>query len=218
MELTHAVAALQRFSGQDLGLSLWKMESALEGMTAGELAPILQQHDADHETLEGAALIKNIAGQINVVIHALGILLCLPQLLAVDERVQSLSLGAGNTGKQFDLETDRRVAEFKFISWQGGPEAIRQNSVFKDFFYLAELESPKSRHLYVLGTEHPLKFMTGRRAMSSVLSKNMKLHDDFIAKYPDCKVVRDYYIPRREIVRIEDISPFLRGLIDSPQV
>lgn len=69
--------------------------------------------------------------KVNVVIHALGILLCLPHILEADGTVQYVSLGAGNTGRQFDLETDRRVAEFKFIQWQGGPESIRQNSLFK---------------------------------------------------------------------------------------
>ena len=53
-----------------------------------------------------------MAGQVNVVIHALGILISLPYLLEDDEEIQSLSLGAGNTGRRYDLETDRRVAEF----------------------------------------------------------------------------------------------------------
>ena len=81
-----------------------------------------------------------------------------------------MSLGAGNSGRSWDLETDRQIAEFKFISWRGGPEAIRQNSLFKDFLYLAEHETDKSKHLYVLGTEVPIKFLSGRRAFTSVLS------------------------------------------------
>jgi hypothetical protein len=32
-------------------------------------------------------------------------------------------IGAGYTGREFDLETNYRVAEFKFIHWRGGPEA-----------------------------------------------------------------------------------------------
>ena len=70
-----------------------------------------------------------------------------------------MSLGAGNTGRSFDQETDRRVAAFKFIRWQGGPESIRQNSVFKDFFLLAEHDTVKRRYLYVLGNHYPLKFL-----------------------------------------------------------
>ena len=52
---------------------------------------------------------KRLAGQINVTIHALGILMCLPHILEPDERVESVSLGAGNTGRDFDLETNVRV-------------------------------------------------------------------------------------------------------------
>lgn len=45
--------------------------------------------------------------------------MCLPHILEPDERVESVSLGAGNTGRDFDLETNVRVAEFKFIHWRG---------------------------------------------------------------------------------------------------
>jgi hypothetical protein len=37
------------------------------------------------------------------VIHAVGILTALPHILEHDERIETLSLGAGNTGRQFDL-------------------------------------------------------------------------------------------------------------------
>ena len=101
-------------------------------------------------------MIKRLAGEIHVVIHALGILLCLPHILKTGEIVESVSLGAGNTGKAFDLETNRRIAEFKFIRWQGGAEMIRQNALFKDFYLMAEHSTHKEKYLYVLGTEIPL--------------------------------------------------------------
>jgi len=213
MELATAAELLQRFSGRDLGLSLSRIESALQGRTLESCAEVFDANSIDRETLEGAALLKSVAGQINVAIHALGITLCLPHILEPDERITQLSLGAGNTGKLWDLETDRRIAEFKFISWRGGPEAIRQNSVFKDFFYLAEEVTDKTRHLYVLGTDHPLKFLQGGRALSSVLSRNAKLERDFRERYPDMRVVREYYSPRRDLVRVEDVSPFVSELM-----
>jgi hypothetical protein len=213
MELATAAQLLQQFAGRDLGLTLSRIESALSGESVGACSEVFEQYSIDRETLEGAALLKSVAGQINVAIHALGIALCLPHILDSDEVMTQLSLGAGNTGKLWDLETDRRIAEFKFISWRGGPEAIRQNSVFKDFFYLAEYETDKSRHLYVLGTDHPLKFLRGRRALSSVLSRNAKLERDFRERYPDLRVVSDYYFPRRDLVGIEDISPYVGELV-----
>jgi hypothetical protein len=218
MEIAEAIAALNSFSGQDLGRTLSKIELAIEGATADSCTTLLLEHHAQHDALAAAGFVKRVAGQVNVVIHALGILLCLPEVLQPGEVIESISLGAGNTGKPFDLETNRRVAEFKFIAWQGGPEAIRQNSLFKDFYYLAEHNPAKSKHLYVLGTEYPLKFLNSRRALGSVLSKNVTFHNEFRAKYPDYQVVRDYYLPRRSQVLIEDMSAMLPGLTDGLMV
>lgn len=213
MDLARAAELIQRFSGHDLGLSLARIEGALAGENASACQSVFEQHHIDRETLEGAALLKSVAGQVNVAIHALGIALCLPHILEPDETVTGLSLGAGNTGKLWDLETDRRIAEFKFINWRGGPEAIRQNSVFKDFFYMAEYETGRSKHLYVLGTDYPLKFLRGGRALSSVLSRNAKLERDFKQSYPDLRTVSDYYLPRRHLVSIEDMSPYVGELM-----
>lgn len=218
MEFAEAIAAFNLFSCQDVGRTLSKIELAIEGATADSCTPLLREYHAQHDALTAAGLIKRLAGQVNVVIHALGILLCLPKVLQTDEVIESISLGAGNTGKPFDLETNHRVAEFKFITWQGEPEAIRQNSLFKDFYYLAEHDSSKSRHLYVLGTEFPLRFLNSRRALESVLSKNVTFHNEFRVKYPDYQVVRDYYLPRRNQVSIEDMSAMVPGLTEELMV
>jgi hypothetical protein len=134
-----------------------------------DCASFLEGAGVGREALAAAAEMKRLAGQINVTIHALGILLCLPHILEPGERVEYVSLGAGNTGREFDLETNLRVAEFKFIRWRGGAESIRQNSVFKDYLLLAEHPTAKRKYLYLLGTEHALKFLRGGRALSSVL-------------------------------------------------
>jgi hypothetical protein len=42
-------------------------------------------------------LVKDMAGQIDVTLHAVGILLSLRHILDSGERVESLSLGAGST-------------------------------------------------------------------------------------------------------------------------
>ena len=67
--------------------------------------------------------------------------MCLPHTLEARGAVEYVSLGAGNTGREFDLETNRRIAEFKFIHWRGGAESIRQNQLFKDFYLVAESKS-----------------------------------------------------------------------------
>ncbi|MES6357806.1 hypothetical protein U6M78_12190, partial [Cutibacterium acnes] len=166
---------LLRFTGPDLTQTLARIESAVRGVAAKDCASFLEGAGVGREALAAAAEMKRLAGQINVTIHALGILLCLPHILEPGERVEYVSLGAGNTGREFDLETNLRVAEFKFIRWRGGAESIRQNSVFKDYLLLAEHPTAKRKYLYLLGTEHALKFLRGGRALSSVLSRNDKL-------------------------------------------
>ncbi len=145
---------LARFTGPDLTQTLARIESGVRGVTAEGCASLLESAGAGREALAAAAEMKRLAGQINVTIHALGILLCLPYILEPDERVEYVSFGAGNTGRDFDLETNLRVAEFEFIRWRGGAESIRQNSVFKDYLLLAEHPTEKRKHLYLLGTEH----------------------------------------------------------------
>ena len=97
----------------------------------------------------------------------------LPYILESGETVEYVSLGAGNTGRQFDLETNYRVAEFKFIHWRGGAESIRQNQLFKDFYLLAENETIKRKYLYVLGAKFPLHFLNGGRKLNSVLTQEI---------------------------------------------
>jgi hypothetical protein len=127
-----------------------------------------------------------------------------------------VSLGAGNTGRPYDIETDQRIAEFKFIRWRGGPESIRQNSLFKDFYLMAEDPDEREKYLYVLGTDYPLKFLNGGRALSSVLSRNVRLQEAFRRRYgARFQRVNEYYDWRREAVRIEDVSAFVPGLSES---
>src|SRR5712664_1592765 len=194
MVVAEVIHLLQTFRGADLTQTIYEIEKSLKGVSAQNYSAVLTTSGAKAEVLGAAGLIKQLAGQINVVVHALGILLCLPHILRPGEVIDYVSLGAGNTGRAFDLETNRRIAEFKFIRWQGGPESIRQNSLFKDFYLMAEDTSTKHKYLYVLDTEHPLRFFNGGRALSSVLSRNVKLREDFQARYGDrYRTVRDYY-------------------------
>jgi hypothetical protein len=107
------------------------------------------------------------------------------------------------------------VAEFKFIRWRGGPESIRQNSVFKDYLLLAEHPTAKKKHLYLLGTEHALRFLRGGRALSSVLSRNDKLQRMFADRFGTTfRTVGDYYAAHGGIVQIVDVSPWLSELAE----
>lgn len=212
--LADAARILSRFIGTELTTTIADIERRLQGRVAHKCAAVLHAAAVDATALNAAAHLKRAAGQINVVIHALGILSCLPHLLQPDETVTYASLGAGNTGRAFDLETDQRIAEFKFIRWQGRPESIRQNALFKDFYLLARQTTAKAKHLYVLGTDHPLRFFNGRRDLRSVLSRNVKLRDEFFAAYgARYRTVRDYYEDHKGEVTIADVSPWVPALV-----
>jgi len=212
--VSEAITSLQTFGGADLTQTLARIEGSLQSVTLDRYGPVLAACGAKAEVLGAAGLVKRLAGQINVVVHALGILLCLPHILRPGEAIAYVSLGAGNTGRDFDLETNQRIAEFKFIRWQGGPEAIRQNSLFKDFYEMAEDSTEKEKFLYVLGTEHVDKFFNGGRAISSVLSRHVKLRNEFTEQFGDrYRTVRDYYLPRKGLVVTQDVSAFVPELV-----
>lgn len=197
--------------------SLTKRLSTLEALfTRADrkgAAQLCKLQEVNLGLIKAAVELKTLAGQVSVLIHAAGILTALPRILRNAEVVESLSLGAGNTGRSFDLETNRRIAEFKFIHWRGGPETIRQNSLFKDFYYLAEAGGRKVRFLYLLELERPLQFLRGGRSLASVMSRNSKLNRDFRHRYGNrFRVVREYYKYRRGRVKLVDLSPILPAL------
>ncbi len=219
MNLEDAARNLRQFENGDLASRLASIEKAFQGCSRQSAQTKCGQLGVSDSALESALVFKAVAGQINVMIHALGILAALPHILEDGEHVESLSLGAGNTGRDFDLETNRRIAEFKFIQWRGGPESIRQNGLFKDFFYLAESKLPKRRYLYLLGLEHPLRFFSGNRALSSVLSKNHQTLTDFERLYRgQFQVVSEYYNFRKDHVLLEDMRPFLPAFLAAADV
>jgi hypothetical protein len=184
-------------------------------VTSSECAAAISASGAHDDVLAAAGLMKRLVGQVNVVTHAAGILVCLPRILERHETIEYISLGAGNTGKAFDLETTHRIAEFKFIRWQGGPESIRQNALFKDFYLLAQHQTSKRKCLYVLGTQYPLKFLNGGRSLSSVLSRHVALQNQFRAAYgSQYATVRDYYTQWRDAVVIEDLTKLVPELVE----
>lgn len=211
-DLIQAADAIARLgAGSDLTATICAIESSLTGKQRRAAERTLANYEIGEAVLEGALRIKDLAGQIHVVIHAVGILVVLPHILARDERIESVSLGAGNTGREHDLVTDRRIAEFKFIQWRGGSESIRQNSLFIDLFNLASAKTTKRRCMYVVDREHPDRFLANRRALSSVLSRNASAATRFKALYGErFETVADYadFIKDRvEIVDLRDVVP-----------
>lgn len=214
MNLVQAAKLLAAFSRDDLTVTLAEIESSWKGTKAEELPDRLRESGVTDELLRGAAILKQAAGRINDIIHASGILMCLPHILDEDEVIEYLSLASGNTGRPFDLETNKRIAEFKFIRWRGGAESVRQNGLFKDFYSLAEFPTSKRKCLYVLGTEHPMRFLKGGRAITSVLDRNATLLQTFRIKHgSQFAIVSDYYATRADDVAVIDASGWLSPLM-----
>lgn len=214
--LVEAAKNIQLFEAGSLTHRLFNLENSFAGADKRTVHASCATENISSVLLHSAFVLKQAASQINVVIHAVGILLSLPHLLKENEVIHSLSLGAGNTGKSFDLETNLRVAEYKFIQWKGGSEVIRQNSIFKDFYWLAEADTLKERYLYGVDLKHPLKFFKGGRLLNSVMSRNNKLWTDFQERYATrFSKVHEYYEYRKshvEIVDILEVVPEIAGL------
>lgn len=206
-DFSRDLAALKQFSRGSLTKTIAEFEAMLKKDKAG-ITSCLSEKEVTEALLKSALTIKKHIGQIDVIIHALGIMVSLPYILEEEEVVESLSLGAGNTGKSFDLETDRRIAEFKFINWRGGAEAIRQNQLFKDLFCLASSKKTKRKYLYLTRASIPLAFLEkSKRDLNSVLSKNAAVKKSFYQEYGErYATVADYYQDIRDHVKIIDLS------------
>jgi hypothetical protein len=215
MDLRDAITLVEGFrAGVALRERLSNIEDLLQGANA------LECHDQNHavgvtaQVLAAANALKIATAQLHEVIHALGILLCLPHVLEAHETVQALSLGAGNTGKPYDLETNARIAEFTFIRWRGGAETIRQNKVFKDFFMLAEAKSAKRKVLYLVDEERPKRFLyTSRRKLDSVLKDHSVREEFYASAGRQFETVHEYVATRRGDVEIRDVSAWLPELV-----
>ena len=215
IDLTDSIGALRRFTTEDLTRRLALIEHEVRGLNADDSGAFLERVCAGREALAAASELKRIAGQVDVKIHALGILLCLPHILEAGETVEYVSLGAGNTGRHFDLETNLRIAEFKFIRWRGGSETIRQNATFKDFYELEAYATSKHKYLYLLGTYHAMKFFLGARSIKSVLSRNEALRQSFLDRFGEqFPTVGDYFRIYSNQVEIKDMSEWLPDLAE----
>lgn len=204
--LIEAAATIARLgTGPELTSTIRDIEASLTGKQRQQAEETIAEREIDETLLSGALAIKDLAGQIHVIIHAVGILVTLPHILEPGERIESLSLGAGNTGRDHDLVTNRRIAEFKFIRWRGS-DTIRQNNLFVDIFNLATANTEKRRCMYLVGQGNPVRFLQGRRAISSVLSRNASAARRFQARYGErFETVADYYAAHIE-TRIEIID------------
>ena len=120
-----AVAAFGRL---DKFLTTGSLTSAVASLEGQLLAAdretarsVLASSGLDEDLVDCALIIRERIGMIDTLIHAAVITQVLPLILEPGETVKKRpSLGAGNDpDRNYDIETTRRVAEFKLSSWKG---------------------------------------------------------------------------------------------------
>jgi len=204
-DLMQALTLVNAFKGSRLSNNIAQLEYSTEGRKPAELARLLETKNINGNLLHAAVAVKRAAAQIDEVVHAVGTLLCMTEILDDDEVIEGVSLAAGNTGRSFDLETSKRVAEFTFIEWKGGSESIRKQKILKDFYVLAESLTPKSRYLYVVGDEHGPRVFLSRSPCKGMLRKFAALQTEFVQKYGPTITVREYYQKKKQLVQVVDL-------------
>ncbi len=178
------LAALLEFTGAaPLTEAIAELERSIDGCSASDMPALLHHAGVNAHVLRSALYARAQFGRINDVIHATAIALALPLLLTPDEKLRRPSLAAGNDpSRPFDVETDRRVAEFKLSRWDGH-DAGRKRQLFKDLVHLAAADvNGRVPELYVLGTR-PTKFLqttsaTAGWALNRMADKTRTLFED----------------------------------------
>ena len=211
--IEEATSLVESFRQPQLRSKVAQIEGALAGANSARARDLLGQFSVTHDLLLAAASVKRASAQIDVVIHVIGILVCLPRLLADAEKVEAVSLGAGNSGGDFDLETDRRVAEFKFIAWQGGGDAVRKKTLFEDCVKLALYSGTKDRYIYLLDLPIAQAFLKGTSSTSRILDRNARLFrsftDRFGSQYPTVGAFWARFSESISLVDLTTIAPEL---------
>jgi hypothetical protein len=193
MSLASCAEQIAKFSGRNLKLTVVDLEFKFTQLDKNQIKERLSADAISSDLMLAARTLKRAAAQIDVVLHALGILTLLPVILEDNETVQSLSLGAGSSEeKRFDLETNRRVAEFTFTDWQGNDSA-RLQKIFKDFYRLAEYQTDRLKELWLSDDAYVLKYFTSGASVRTATHKHRDLWESFRAKYPAIDRVREYY-------------------------
>jgi hypothetical protein len=127
-----AVAQLLSFLEQPLTQTITQLEHALAGCESENVPRVVRDYGMNDRVLMAALLVRERLGRMNDVIHASAIVVVMPHILEPGEALHRPSLAAGNDPtRPFDIETDRRVAEFKLARWRGA-DAMRKRQLFKD--------------------------------------------------------------------------------------
>ncbi|PJE03555.1 MAG: PE-PGRS family protein [Mycobacterium sp.] len=217
-DLAAVTALMQFFRGDGLTERLASAEAALVGCSGEAGAAAAAERGLTEAMLLAALAVRSQVGRLNDVIHACTIALALPHILEPGEQIVIRpSLGAGNDpSRPFDLETDRRIAEFKVAQWKG-KDAMRKRTVVSDLVHLAMDDSGRRAQLYVVGVR-PLTFLrTSATTVSWALGRSSPRTRERYASTFDAQgtmSVAQFTAGPAAHVELVDLGAFLTGLAD----
>jgi hypothetical protein len=136
----------------------------------------------------------------------------LPLILEDGEHVKIRpSLASGNDpSRPVDVETDRRVAEFKLAVWKGA-DAMRMRKVVADLVHLALAGTGRRAQLFVAGTK-PIRFLrTSTMPMQWALGRaSPVLREQFAARFGDEVIlIKDFTANNAADVELIDLTAVL---------
>lgn len=198
------------FQASSLTATLAQLESELDQADQHDAKVVAEHTGLDLGLVQAALVVRERVGMLDSLIHAGIITQVLPLILEPGETIAVRpSLGAGNdTRRVFDLETDRRVAEFKVAQWKGA-DSFRQRGLVADLAGLALDQSGRRRQLFIVG-ERPRHFLTtSNRKVVDLLSKSaLRLRGTKVLA-PDLTVKE---LTELSDVEIFDLSQWIPGL------
>lgn len=219
LSLDAAVVLLGEFFGRvPLTEAIASLESSLDGADSEDAAAHVYTLGLTPELLQASVLTRDSLGRLNDLIHAVGIGLLIPLILEDGERISNRpSLAAGNDrSRPYDLETNRRIAEFKFSVWTGS-DAMRKRQTFKDYVHLAADTSGRKAVLYVIGPR-PISFLRGTKSSAAWgLDRSPATRVLFTESFGDLSTpIGEFVTAHQSRVDIVDMSALAPELFDWP--
>lgn len=207
MNLNDAIKIINRFKNESVKDTINDLQKLEKSVLSANFTMVFS----------AAKIVKEASAQINEIVHATGIMMAREVWLNEDEKVEYLSLGAGNNKGRFDLETNLRIAEFKFGKWnEGSANDIRRRGYFSNYVSLLTANKNRDKYFVVEDKIAFVKFMNGNAKWKNVLSKNpsgFRKLQNFLAenKKDDLETVSEIFNHFEEMVTVINFKEIIKN-------